>query len=101
MIRPSTDWAKVYLRAARIVERGNMTNAAHGYACNAIEVAQKRDPYDFCDMSPATLAFREVFDPGVRGSMTGFFGPMELAINRDRRVLALCFMAAMVEAGDA
>ena len=88
-----TDRAKdvmVYQAAARVMERGEMR-----FACFALEAIVYPD-HHYCQrmkgvFAPdsersAWLADRDTDDPEHR---------------RNVRILALCFMAAMVEAGDA
>ena len=92
----STDVA-VYRGAARLMELG-----FHDYACNAIWTAshpRKEWRYpDERDRHPLVVKFTEYFKP-ERNDTVAWFG--EAGRGRRRRIIALCMMAAMVEAGDA
>lgn len=95
----------IYRKAAAEVEsHGDLTmmftpNAcAYGYSCNAIESVQGRD-FRGAKESNAVVAFKAAFGPGWANEH-GFFGPMESMKNRGRRVVALCFAAAMADTGD-
>lgn len=91
--------ASVYRRAAKRMEEMDLSQPnghlfKYGYACNAIQSVQGRDV--LAADTPATKAFKETFSPGWANEF-GFFGRMERQQNRDRRIIALCFMAAMTE----
>lgn len=89
--------AKVYREAARIVDQGLYPELVGGWSCLA--VARATDPEytgrfeSRSDRYKTVNAYVKVF-PQIHGVSSE---PNAIAI----RVLALCFMAAMVEAGDA
>lgn len=94
--------AAIYRRAAKRMEAldlnaptGQLFN--YGYACNAIQAVLGRDP--LAADAKVTKAFKSAFSPGWANEY-GFFGPMEKQTNRNRRIVALCFAAAMAERGD-
>jgi hypothetical protein len=96
--------AAIYRKAARGVEQNVGSGAIYGYACNAIEAVQGKVSGEIFapwrEDSDASKSFKAVFSPGHENRF-GFFGEMNSDGSRDCRVVALCFMAAMVEAGDA
>lgn len=89
--------AAIYREAARMIEREK-----HSFACYALGDAGQDDS-TLCGL------MNEIYAPGVSGAWLCGIGGEEgchypLAGDcpeRSGRVLALCFMAAMVEAGDA
>ena len=94
--------AAIYREAARRMEADEYCKRGHvyGYACNAIADIDGVKPGHLRRVTANEIAFKTVFNPGRPETRHGFFGVMEKMANRNRRVLALCFMAALVEAGD-
>jgi hypothetical protein len=98
MSAPSTDRtaAKIYREAARILEQ---TPGAVCGCCWAIKMAihnitpKAESGYD----SPLHERAEKLFDWYGENR----FGFYEIKANRNARILAMCFIAAMVEAGDA
>ena len=91
--------SEVYRRAAEVIEEGGML-----YACDAIGVAvgwfspdgcNKPHPYRNKDLrNQALMYFAELFRPERRSYY--WFGPTT-GENKKPRILALCFMAAIME----
>jgi hypothetical protein len=97
-ISQSTETAKraaIYREAARLIENDKMD-----YSCCAIAEAQ--GIFDEWNRSKAESALVDGY-ADVMGSFkeAGGFCCGWTDDGRDERVVALCFMAAMVEAGDA
>lgn len=94
--------AAIYRKAARIVERLLYPEEVGGYSCLAIaKVVSKKytgrpslDGFYYREL-PAVKAYEDVFLYQYSS-----FG-LQTKETQCARVLALCFMAAMVEAGDA
>jgi hypothetical protein len=80
---------EIYREAARLLE---CFEISHG--CHAIERATN---YDVALFYPAIDAFAEYFKPRSCGKTRTWFGEGFNDENRDRRILALCFMAAITE----
>jgi hypothetical protein len=101
MPNASTDRAKVYRNAARFLERGTHRYVVAGYSCLAIAKAVKGKAYTG---HPSRDGFRYADLSEVKGYIDAY-GAENVEVwnfdGRDHRVIALCFMAAMVEAGDA
>jgi hypothetical protein len=96
--------ARIYKKAIELMEgmgaRGHI-NSREGYACNAIEAAQGH--LFNRSMSSAARVFYDVFKPEYiprDEAFNGFFGVMCPRATHER-IVALGFMLAMVEAGDA
>jgi hypothetical protein len=95
--------AQIYAKAIDLMEgmeRG-YDNHTIGFACNAIETAQGRS--FLAEPSRAAQAFRDLFQPEPAPFLEhheGFFGLMSSRATHER-IVALGFMLAMVEAGDA
>ncbi len=95
----STEKAKraaTYLKAAKIIERGGnkRSDGLYDGACDVICC------FEYCDAPwEHRQAFRDIFVAGEPFYLLTDLLPIDEA--QDWRVLALCFMAAMVEAGDA
>lgn len=92
--------AKIYREAARLSEKHGMGESS-SFCCNAIFItAEGADDGDlnWCrrDSHPLVVAFHRVYRPDGEDEGDPYFGDDFAA-----RVVALCFMAAMVEAGDA
>lgn len=108
MTARSTDRAKradIYRKAAWFVEQEELHGG--GYSCYAILRAE--DPsafYSAVHQTPALALYEKTFGHDARAS-GGYQQAWMLNAGPDYadiascRVLALCFMAAMVEAGDA
>ena len=101
MTRRSTDLAKVYREAARLIEKqARHSDAMDGYprvkfSCCAIAEAEGIFPLWNHGKAHSDLIDRYgvLFD--------GNFGSEWESQNQAHRIVALCMMAAMVEAGDA
>ena len=94
MSAPSTDGAKVYRDAAQGMEYGIM---GMGWSCWAICDAAKLPCYGDDESPPSVVKrYERVFSPH-RQHVHLWADDW----SHDERILALCFMAAMVEAGDA
>lgn len=97
--------ADIYAKAIELMEGMEATgydNCSIGFACNAIETAQGHD-FHYCERSDAQQAFRNSFRPDIlpiNEAHEGFFGLMRSNATHER-IVALGFMLAMVEAGDA
>lgn len=81
--------ASIYRRAARLVE-----DEIADYACEAIGQVLCLISFAYIEDHPAL----QMFTPPRLSTGGGFWHGRT---GRDARVLALCFMAAMVETGDA
>jgi hypothetical protein len=88
----TTTSSVVYKEAARLVE----IDGPKWGACRQInQAAIGHEPPDKCTHMNR---FKEVFAPEGHGCGTFWWGFNESGVNE--RIVALCFMAAMVEAGD-
>lgn len=91
--------AELYRKAAKLMEDGDRN--ARGSCCWAIGLTKNPRIISFDgSMDDDCLAMKRIFRP--RGGIfwmgaTNYYDEEA----HDRRILALCFMAAMVEAGDA
>ena len=102
----STDYctrAEVYRKAALLMERaGPLTD----YPCWCISRIEKTDLHDW-RVSPSVRPFLAAFSDETYISLRSgeyldlMHDSVSLKQERDFDILALCFMAAMVEAGDA
>lgn len=100
----------VYRKAIEIMEQNERSGYVHwreNYACNAIDTAQGwglEPAIGYKDeRSAAAQAFYDLFTPDcipLNVHQNGFFGPM-CPRGTHERIIALGFMLAMVEAGDA
>lgn len=89
----STETAKVYREAARLIEAGS----ANCGCCFAISLAGGRGYLPEGEHAKMML---KTFPEGMRGGW-GHYRAHGGDQDQSPRILALCFMAAMVEAGDA
>ena len=90
-----TDRAAIYRNAARFMEKGGSIDSL--YSCTSIEAVggTRDDERAYVDLySPKDLVTAEI-------SLQLAFGQGEDPEARNHRIMALCFMAAMVEDGDA
>lgn len=90
--------AAIYRKAAKLLE-----DERECFACCAISVAVHGKTYALQECAGARALFVSKFRPHTYDGNGPFFGyytddPVQA---NDARILALCFMAAMVEAGDA
>ena len=99
MTRISTDWkarTAIYREAARLIERGESDERNIGVrACFAIDQAAERRK------SAARSAYVKHVLGGCSASAWLYEGYEDSPEANDERIVALCFMAALVEAGDA
>lgn len=96
--------AELYRKAAELVE--NPPQYSCQWACNAIEHAVYgrlyRDTEGRVVYGDDAILFHRFFEPDdFVDDLQGFFGDARDAGAKEDRLTALCFMAAMVEAGDA
>lgn len=107
-LRTSTDTTKkrtaIYRSAARALERGSRYNGSPvSYACHALELAEYGHPLHPTEHSSLCAPMKEIFAPDSTASawLSPYVGGVDFSSAECVRILALCFMAAMVEAGDA
>ena len=96
----STDRADLYRRAAKLMESGNST--ANGSCCWAIGLTKNPGVMIlYGDKDADCRAMKAVYAPRKNhGFWMNDIGDNDHE-RHNGRILALCFMAAMVEAGDA
>jgi hypothetical protein len=91
--------AGIYLRAAEIMASGE--SVAVGSCCWAIALAKDPEVMMLPHYDEDSRALKMIYAPrGRAGYWLRNIGDSE-AERHNGRILALCFMAAMVEAGDA
>lgn len=93
-----TNTAPLYRKAARLLEK----HPGKWAACGAIRVVigEARVRVE-APNEPEVRAFSAFFAPDPKFPNGFWFGDCEAGKANDERIMALCFMAAMVEAGDA
>ncbi len=96
-----TETAKAYREAARLMEREAIYfDGPVTYACHALELVEFGHA-SWAD-SKYCSPLRDVFDPEREGGSAWLCdATVSTEARKEIRILALCFMAAMVEAGDA
>lgn len=89
---PSTEGANLYRRAAKIAEESTCV------ACFALQLASNHGPYG----GPPSLfkKFQKLFQPRRLPASGGWWGDVDNQDKQGARILGLCFMAAILEAGD-
>lgn len=103
LLTPNGSAADLYREAARQVadipyDHDSGERRQHQACCTAL----RRVAGDDWDQASDLIGrFEKVFMPEGRDSCSCWYGAPENPNNQGPRVLALCFMAAMVEAGDA
>ena len=94
--------AQIYRDAAKLMESDRCPAEALGSCCWAIRLTKKPSrPSMWCATDRHCRAMKRVYAPR---QWHGYWMEIEGESRADahnRRILALCFMAAMVEAGDA
>lgn len=96
---------QIYRDAAKVIEDGKLLDNGRG-SCSAITQAAEpqmhhSEAYDALCCTPIVTNYVNTFCP--RGRTGGYWGTEWGATHQEQddcRILALCFMAAMVEAGD-
>lgn len=95
----------VYLKAAKLIEEGYQPLALSdrpAFGCEAIAKALGHEHSFFKIRTNLDSEFESIFsdENDARQLGDGIFGSPRNPRHQDERVVALCFAAAMVEAGD-
>lgn len=103
-----TTKAEIYSTAAKYLEDGKVCDSIKG-ACSAIgesmyPTLMRLDAYSKAEAQGVLKPFEDLFKPDEPYASRSYWGNEWAETDAERndcRILALCFMASMVEAGDA